>query len=105
MIDLLDLPFNVIHELYRSSFLTAQAQKEKEEKEQKEREKEEAEARRRERADARNANRRGPINSPIPVKQPNVQMATQQDPDQRAAQNRLGDAQMSEVEEFFEEGL
>lgn len=104
MIDLLDLPFNIIHTLYKNALLTAIAQKEKEEKDAKERAAKEAAERKAEVHAAKQANQRGPRSSSIPIKkQPNsVQMPSQSS---NADIARLSDSAMSDFEDLLEEGF
>lgn len=104
LVDLLDLPFNVIHLLYKNALLTAIAQREKEEAERKQKEEEEKRAKAQEAKERKmNAQQRGPIQSAIPVKQNQpVQMPS---PTSSADASRLGDASMTELEDMFEEGL
>ena len=105
MIDLIDLPFNVVHTLYKNALLTAIAQKEKEEKEAKERAAQEERERREEARAMRQNNQRGPRSTSIPIKKqsPNsVQMPSQSS---NADAARLSDAAMSDFEDLLEEGF
>lgn len=103
MIDLLDLPFNVIHYLYKNSLLAALAQKKKEEEEQKQREEEEKRNRQQAARDQRMMNRKGPIQSSIPIKQ--SQQPIQMPSASSADVARLNSAAMNELEDMFEGGL
>lgn len=100
---MIDLPFNVIHHLYKNALLTAIAQREKEEQDKKNKEEEEKRSKAQEAKERRiNAKRNGPMQSFIPIKQNQpVQMPSQSSP----SASLLGDAAMSEFEDLFEEGL
>ena len=99
MIDLIDLPFNVVHTLYKNALQTAIAQKEKEEQEAKER----AEAESRERAEnareARRIQQSKPMSSTMPMKQPNSVQMPSKSSDENIA--RINDATMSDFEDLF----
>lgn len=103
MLDLLDQPFNVVHELYRNAFLTAQAQAEKEEKERKEREAKEREEERQ--ARIHGGRRPGSPVSSIPKKSPQQVQTPSLTPEQRAAVARADGLAMDGLEEVFEEGF
>lgn len=100
---MLDLPFNVLHELYRSAFLTAQAQAEKDKIEKQQREKEEQERRRQERR--HNGNKRSRPVSSIPIKEQPMQMSSSLTPEEKRAQARANAILADGVEEIFEEGF
>ena len=100
LVDLLDLPFNVIHILYKNALQTAITQKEKDEAEAKLKEQQEAAERQRAARERKMQNAPGPIQSAIPVKKNNVQMPSKSS----YADARMSDAAMTEMEDLFEEG-
>ena len=98
--NLFDLPFNIVHELYRNAFLASQEQKEKEEQEESKRKEEER--RQEEEYRRNNAQQRGPRQSSVPMKQP------MQTPPINESENKTGyasaamdDAMMSEFEDML----
>lgn len=103
LIDLIDLPFNIIHELYRSAFLTAQAQAEKEAEEKKKKEEEAREREREERRINRGGRSAAQVRS-IPVKQEKKEDPSPHTPEERRARTRADSLISSGVEEIFEEG-
>lgn len=100
---MLDQPFNVLHELYRSAFLTAQAQAEKDKEEKEKREKEEQARRKQELRN--NGNRRSRTISSIPIKEQPVQMSSSLTPEEKRARARADALLADGVEEIFEEGF
>lgn len=111
ILDLFDQPFNLVHELYRNAFLTAQAQAEKDKKEKEERERKEKEEQRQARLANRNGGRptsaiprKQQPQQPLPKKQqtPSTQTTT---PEMREAEARASSLAMDGLEDLFEEGF
>ena len=93
--NLFDLPFNIVHELYRNAFLVSQEQKEKEERE--ERKRIEEERKQEEEYRRNNAQQRGPRQSSVPMKQP-----MQTPPESNGNHSTyIDDAMMSELEDVL----